>query len=389
WTSRPEVVPYPLRGDADSLPRMGEWNAKGLAAFADDCRLHDEREERRLAYVAVTRAEHLVLACGAWWGPTQRKPRGPSAYLLTLLEHCRSGGDVDQWAPEPEPGATNPVLGQSDTAAWPVVPDAGALARRLAAAGAVRAGRGLTVSSLRAEHDGSESSALQGMHPEALAEVAGWDEDLELLLAELAATRSAPRSISLPTSLSASDLVRLGADEDAFLRALARPMPAAPAAAAQRGSRFHAWVEEHYGRRALLGPDDLPGAADAGLDPDTDLAAMRAAFLSGPYAEQVPVGVEVPFALVLGGRLVQGRLDAVFATTGPDGEPGFQVVDWKTSRAQSADPLQLAIYRVAYADLAGVPLERVSAVFCYVRDGSVVRPPDLPHRAALEALLQG
>jgi DNA helicase-2/ATP-dependent DNA helicase PcrA len=408
WTSRPEVVPYPLRGDADSLPRMGEWNAKGLAAFAEDCRQHDEREERRLAYVALTRAEHLVLACGAWWGPTQVKPRGPSAYLLTLLEHCRSGGgEVDQWAPEPEPLATNPVLGLTDTAAWPVVPDAAALARRRAAAEAVRAGRGLTLASLRTEpaqrtepalpglelealgSDRAGGESLHGLTQEELAEVAGWDEDLELLLAELAVSRSGARSIPLPTSLSASDLVRLGADEEAFLRALARPMPAAPAAAAQRGSRFHAWVEEHYGRRALLGPDDLPGAADAGLDPDTDLAAMRAAFLSGPYAEQVPVDVEVPFALVLGGRLVQGRLDAVFATTGPDGEPAFEVVDWKTSRAQNADPLQLAIYRVAYADLAGVPLEQVSAVFCYVRDGSVVRPPDLPDRAALEALLRG
>lgn len=400
WTSRPEVVPYLLRGDAESLPQLGAWDAKGLKAFAADCKVHDEREERRLAYVALTRAEHLVIACASWWGPTQVKPRGPSAYLLALHEHCiRGGAQVDQWAPEPGPQDTNPALGRTVSTRWPVVPDAEARARVLDAADAVRAAQGLTLPALRAEHEGGRTGPLDGLDPESRARVAGWDEDIALLLEELADGRSAQRSIPLPTSLSASDLVRLGADEPAFLRALARPMPAAPAVAARRGTRFHAWVQEHYGRRALLGPDDLPGAADAATLPDPELAVMQTAFLAGPYADRDPVGIEVPFALVLGGRLVQGRLDAVFAATESDRQPGFEepgsevprfeVVDWKTSRAQDADPLQLAIYRVAYADLAGVPLEQVTAAFCYVRDGAVVRPTGLPDRAALEHLLRG
>jgi len=98
--------------------------------------------------------------------------------------------------------------------------------------------------------------------------------------------------------------------------------------------------------------------------------------------------VEVPFSLVLAGRVVPGRIDAVFASTDVEGGARYEVVDWKTTRSHDSDPLQLAIYRVAYSELAGVPLDRVDAAFLYVRDGSVVRPDGLLDRAALEALLE-
>jgi DNA helicase-2/ATP-dependent DNA helicase PcrA len=386
WTQRADRLPYPLRGDRDSLPRMGEWSSAGLDAFAVDCKRHDEREERRLGYVALTRAERLVLASGSWWGPTQVKPRGPSDYLVLLHDQCvGGGGTVDTWAPAPPDDAENPVLGHEVSAAWPVVPGAGALARRRAAAEEVRAGvaAGLTLATLRAEHGGDLFSPLVGLDPSELAQVEGWDADITLLLEELAAARSATRRVPLPAALSASELVRLAADEEAFARGLARPLPAAPVASARRGTRFHAWVESHYGARPLLDPDDLPGAADEGIDDDADLAAMQQAFLAGPSATRTPVGVEVPFTLVLAGRVVPGRIDAVFARE--DG--GYEVVDWKTSARQSADPLQLAIYRVAWAELADVPLDRVSASFVYVRTGEVVTPTDLPGKDALAALI--
>ena len=56
-------------------------------------------------------------------------------------------------------------------------------------------------------------------------------------------------------------------------------------------------------------------------------------------------------------------------------------------RGRTADPLQLAVYRLAYAELLGVPLDSVDAAFLYVRDGDVVRLEVLPDRVALEALL--
>jgi DNA helicase-2/ATP-dependent DNA helicase PcrA len=62
-------------------------------------------------------------------------------------------------------------------------------------------------------------------------------------------------------------------------------------------------------------------------------------------------------------------------------------VDWKTNRAQTADPLQLAIYRVAWAELAGVPVDRIRAAFYYVRSGRLVEPAELPGRGDLERLV--
>jgi DNA helicase-2/ATP-dependent DNA helicase PcrA len=84
---------------------------------------------------------------------------------------------------------------------------------------------------------------------------------------------------------------------------------------------------------------------------------------------------------------VPGRIDAVFSSLDADGLERIEVVDWKTSTKHDSDPLQLSIYRVAYAELMGLPLERVDATFVYVRDGAVVRPDTLLARPELEALL--
>ena len=92
--------------------------------------------------------------------------------------------------------------------------------------------------------------------------------------------------------------------------------------------------------------------------------------------------------MVLGGQVVRGRIDAVYAEK-VDGEPGYLVVDWKTNRTATADPLQLAIYRVAWAELKGVPVERVRAAFYYVRTGEVVHHDDLPDRDELAAIVTG
>ena len=392
WTSTPHAVPYPIRGDAESLPELGGLAPKDHKAFVTDCKTHDAHEELRLVYVAVTRAKRLVLASGSWWGPSQKSPRGPSPYLESLRDQALGGaGAVDLWAPAPGDGDTNPVLGDVDEVEWPPRPDADVRDRRSAAAAAVRAHSGLDVEALRAEHAAlagtPAASPLLGLGATDLEVVRGWDDDIALILEERRAERSATRTVALPTSLSASDLVRLAADPELFTRRLARPMPSAPAPAARRGTRFHAWVEQHFGLRPLLEPDDLPGAADADLDSDAALESMQQAFLRSAYADRVPTEIEVGFTLVLGGRVVPGRIDAVFSTIDADGSERIEVVDWKTSTKHDADPLQLSVYRVAYAELAGVPLEQVDAAFVYVRDGAVVRPDTLLSRAELESLL--
>ena len=43
-------------------------------------------EERRLLYVAITRAEDTLLLSGHHWGAAEAKPRGPSEFLCELKE---------------------------------------------------------------------------------------------------------------------------------------------------------------------------------------------------------------------------------------------------------------------------------------------------------------
>jgi DNA helicase-2/ATP-dependent DNA helicase PcrA len=398
WTSQSKAVPFPERGDADSLPQLRGFTAKDHKAFADACRDHSTLDETRLAYVAVTRAERLVIASSSWWGPSQARKRGPSPFLQTLREQCLVGaGTVDVWTAPPDDDAVNPSLGDTVDLPWPPARDSGALERLRTAATGVLDHAGLTVDDLRAEHArpaadsaaGAEGSPLLGLDAEDLELVRGWDDDIALLLEERRAERSATRTVPLPASLSASDLVRLAADPDTFTRRLARPVPSAPAPSARRGTRFHAWVEAHFGVQPLLEPDDLPGSSDPDIGSDEAFEAMQQRFLALPYADRTPLGIEVAFSLVIAGRVVPGRIDAVFAETRPDGSTHYEVLDWKTSRRHDADPLQLAIYRVAFAEQTGVPLEDVTAAFVYLHDGVVVPYADLPDRAGLEALLLG
>ena len=331
----------------------------------------NELEERRLAYVALTRAKHTLVVTGHWWGPTQKKPRGPSPYLDIVHEHCLAGhGDVVVWTPPPEE-AENPWLAAEDGAGfgWPLALDAEALAER-------RKARDLVLAAL--EHDAAPEEAAAG-DADLLA---AWDRDAEALLEEARALHEVVHDVPVPPSLSASALVRLAADPAGLARDLARPMPRPPAPAARRGTRFHAWVEGLFGEQPLLDRSELGGAADDDLVDDESLAALQAAFLAGPYAVQPPYRVEAPFQLVLGQRVVRGRIDAVYLRA--DG--GFDVVDWKTGSAAS-DPLQLAVYRAAWAQIAGVAEDEVGAAFYYVARGEIVRHDHLPGVAELTDLI--
>ncbi len=170
-------------------------------------------------------------------------------------------------------------------------------------------------------------------------------------------------------------------------------MPRPPQPAARRGTRFHAWVQSRIEPLMLIGPGALPGADDDGIEDEQDLERLKEAFLRTPYADRAPLRVEAPFQLVLAGRVVRGRIDAVYRDGDDGSEIGgasrYEVVDWKTHREETADPLQLAVYRLAWAEQAGVPLEQVTASFLYVRSGRIEQPAGLPDRKELERLLIG
>jgi DNA helicase-2/ATP-dependent DNA helicase PcrA len=195
--------------------------------------------------------------------------------------------------------------------------------------------------------------------------------------------------VPLPSHLSVSALVTLRRDPAELARRLRRPMPAAPAPQARRGTAFHAWLEERFGAARLVDLDELPGSGDELAAPDGALAELQEAFLASEWADRQPVEVEVPFETPLGPLTLRGRIDAVFA----DGD-GYEVIDWKTGPPPSGAELatagvQLAAYRLGWSRLTGVPVEQVSAGFHYVAAGVTVRPVDLLDEAGLLGLVTG
>ncbi|MFJ7267573.1 UvrD-helicase domain-containing protein [Streptomyces sp. NPDC099050] len=638
WTSYAKVLPYALRGDAPTLPPTPEWTSPGLRAFKSALKSHKAVEELRLGYVTFTRPRSLLLASGHWWGPTQKKPRGPSSFLSALYDHCAAGnGEIDAWADAPAPDAESPSLATDSTPdrSWPLPLDPASLTLRRAAATlvesylhppretpraapedaylwpphcedpaydeeppapwpdpaeaaaeaatpwpatvdgpaattattatrpqagpgrgapggghpgtAVHAAAGGTPKGVRGEapvsgrggvgeeeapptpdplwpqatarsashphppasggaedlwpeadaparseprphptdpgddlwpeaddparseprpHPPARGSADDlwpedadparseprphpadpgddlwpeeadwadpgpGPHPAAPGEaaprpgpaavpgtgpltpedaraIASWDRDLDALEGELRRARAAVRDVELPAALSASQLLRLASDEQGFVRDLARPMPKPPQPAARQGTRFHAWVESRFDELPLPHLDvldpltDLPGAAapagdgsgdasDQDIADEADLDSLKAAFERSPYADRTPYRMEVPVQLTLAGRVIRGRIDAVYRTADADGTAtGYEIVDWKTGRTTEADPLQLAVYRLAWAEATNTPLAQVTAVFLHVRSGRVIHPRNLPDRARLEQILQG
>ena len=201
-----------------------------------------------------------------------------------------------------------------------------------------------------------------------------------------------PATHALPNGLSVSSLVDLARDPEHAAQWLSRRLPTRPEPHALLGNAFHDWVERFYGAERLFDLADLPGAADTEIaqrDAD-ELAALQQAFLSSPWAARTPIAVEVPFEMAIGGKVVRGRIDAVFAE--PDG--GATVVDWKTgepphgSDAARHAAIQLGVYRIAWAALSCCQESLVRTAFHYVRTGRTVVPDVLPDADELAGLLQ-
>lgn len=381
-------LPDEFRGDCDEIPEL-VWRGvqsqaefdEAVRAYAAENRERHAEEERRLAYVGVTRARSELLLSGSWWA-SQKSPRSPSVFLRELAQV----GAIDAAAlPTASEHDENPRVADASRVLWPLDPLGGRRASVERAAELVR--------------EAATLPSGAGIGPQ-LA------DELRMLLEERRRRSEPRRGGAVPVRVPASRFKDYVDDPAAVAAELARPMPQRPYRATRIGTLFHSWVEQRAlddgAAPASSGADDLDtldveldfDGADEVADPtEVRLAALRETFAASEWGDRRPDAVELELHLPLDGHVFVCKLDAVYAVE-PESELGargirHQVVDWKTGAApRDARELelrqtQLALYRLAYSRWSGVPVEQIDAVFYYVEDDLVLRPEVLYDEEAL------
>ncbi len=348
-------LPYEVREDADDLPKFEGHMAKFKEAVKDRV----IEDERRLFYVALTRAKQRLAVTAAWWYGREKNEKGPSLFwdeLATLEE--RGLLDIVRRDEMPE---VNPLFdAMEDRRTWPPAARAGAEDELWPdgwgrVADDVVAGR-KTVDSLLAGVDEDERS-------EAVNAISAHRSDLDVIAA--AAPPESPADPRIPDILSATKLTGLLRGEiDVW--DLVRPLPHRPTAARRIGTEVHRMIEEQSLGLAPY-PDETEFDEPSEVSEPGRLGEMLADW-ERRYGERtiarLPSGqpmMELPFSIRYDGRIVRGRIDAVYETD--DG--GLEIVDFKTGRRfEHDDRDQLDIYARALTAL-GVVSEGRPVILTY------------------------
>jgi DNA helicase-2/ATP-dependent DNA helicase PcrA len=328
-------LPYEVREDAAHLPHYDGKLQPFLKAVKDRV----IEDERRLFYVALTRAKQRLAVTASWWYGRDQTPKGPSPFWneVAALEE-RQLVDVVRRDEEP---AINPMFEEmSDRRQWPPVPRTG-LADDLLPQGWGRAadqmvGGEIEVTRLIAELPQDQASlawsALE-MH----------ERDLDVIAAAMQpATAIQP---TVPEMLSATSYVSF-VNREVTAWDLVRPLPHRPTAARRLGTEVHRIIEERSRGMAPFpeeGELDEPSEITVPSRMAESLARWQERY-GGRTIASLPSGepmIELPFTLKRDGKMIRGRIDAVYETDGG----GLEIVDFKTGRrferSDGADQLEI------------------------------------------------
>ncbi|MDR2379791.1 MAG: ATP-dependent helicase [Bifidobacteriaceae bacterium] len=126
-------LPWELRLDCSELPQFNHWAAADvvelqvqLDEFSRRAGAHALAEDRRLAYVALTRAKTHLLLTGSWLAGGRKTPQPPSQFLRELTDGHAGSPLVtpEVWAAAPAPPASGHDPG-SAVASAPAAPGDG------------------------------------------------------------------------------------------------------------------------------------------------------------------------------------------------------------------------------------------------------------------------
>ena len=387
WITQVSEFPHTLRRDYDSLPPCPfiglspQAGKDAILAAGEEYRSElgkwEVAEERRLAYVAYTRARSQLLLTTSHYAALSKTPKMTSRFLKELERSQMVQFLADD---ERDDDLSNRALDQSSVSVWPHqldalagleepgvadVPGQAALGKqaglslRLRAAALVSAAGGC-------QGAGSEE-ALQ--IPEGLApQLDDWWRQARLLLQERQIRQENGLEIVLPSHLAATAMAKVGKED--FIMSLRRPLPPPPSKAARLGTAFHEEMSQRLNSEGTLlslaeaGSDRLSPAdrkqVNDWLDNIADLEILRG---YSPYATEIDQEIR------LAGFNVRCRIDAVFKAV-EKGRAQWLIVDWKTG-GQRVRVDQLSLYVHAWAASQNVDISQVRAAYVYVQDGHV------------------
>jgi DNA helicase-2/ATP-dependent DNA helicase PcrA len=354
-----------LRRDRHLLPAFDGV----MSHFARDLREQEEFEERRTAYVALTRARRrLFVSAGWWYGESLRADKGPGALHNELVHWAnKTGHAVARFEAEEHEG--NPLAGyrQASIRGWPGpalrVDEADDLfpeGWRAAAVESARAGAVL-------------QTTLDRLGPEELRAFGELEGDRRTLARHLREREDAEGDHPwIPGGASVGGVIEYARCPRRFYWTAVRPLPRFSGPAARIGTEVHRWIErQSRGQATLLEIDDVPDltAEELAGEPGK-MQDLRASFLASRFADKVPLFAERPFLLSVDGFTIRGRIDAIYGE--PDGP--WEVVDYKTGRRPDPEDeisrLQLDVYALACIDVWHKRAEELSLTYLYLASGT-------------------
>lgn len=347
WWTETGLLPYPVRADHQHLPSPNAWDMSqsGTALrtyFREQVGAYLEAEERRLAYVAITRARSMLYLTGSWFD-TGVSARYPSVFLQEAFDLLVDGRRVisGEIARTPPKELWEKLRGGQEEILFPREP--GEIRRRTETA-AVR---------VLEEMSGLTEIPFDYRRKETLAGLAdrAFSNDLEMLLEEQdqwrvsqkTAGETAPEDVLAEAAktrpLSVTELASFAVDPEVFAGQLLRPTPTKPTAQSLLGAAFHRWIEAYLQRLSAEGgntdeweEEDFFSALPA--DEQEQLHKLKAAFTSSALpTENEIVAVEAPFTFTRDGMLIRGRIDAIYRDLRGD----YWLIDWKTSQRKITD----------------------------------------------------
>lgn len=425
---RPGQLPDELRGDANARPKLELALAdtqknvtEAISAYQQALQNRHADEERRLAYVAITRAaSRLLLSCSFWGGQTKARP--PAVYLQELERAGLIGPLPTESAFDSDPSA-----GEARTLEWPTDP----LGRR---APEVRFAAETLRSALSKAAERGASVEQAALHPVVVLLLAEQDAERQTKrqtgreYGDGVGVDTAPPSADRLTASTFHEFVEHPVEAE---RRRLRPLPVRPYRKTRTGNLFHEWVERRSstprGSALTLAGIDfdavesegsgeaLPGVVRA--EPHEDLQVLIEQFERSRWADRQPIEVELEITLPFAGRTLVCKLDAVYRQNGQDRREGrdgredrdgeenrsdsaeapeaperYEIVDWKSGRPPKNEKerasrfLQLDLYRHAYASWAGIEPSRIDVSLFYVAEGVELKSEQPRTLEELEAL---